>query len=135
MRLVRVPRLPDLPRSAVIALAAVVAVVGLNELLGRWSGAGGVTLCAVQRLTNRPCPGCGGTRAVVALLSGDIGAALQLNPLVCVLAAVAVALLVLRLGFGRALRLGLTPRDRVFALAGLLLAVAANWAYLLTRPA
>ena len=37
-------------------------------------------LCAFKHLTGVPCPLCGGTRACAALAQGDVAAALQLNP-------------------------------------------------------
>ncbi|HSQ65080.1 MAG TPA: DUF2752 domain-containing protein [Polyangiaceae bacterium] len=40
----------------------------------------GVFQCPVARLTHHPCPGCGSTRAVRALLSLDFGAAFRFNP-------------------------------------------------------
>jgi len=38
-------------------------------------------LCAFKNLTGLPCPLCGGTRAAHALLNGDFGRAVYLNPL------------------------------------------------------
>jgi len=37
-------------------------------------------LCAFRHLTGVPCPLCGGTRVCAALAQGDVAAALQLNP-------------------------------------------------------
>lgn len=39
-----------------------------------------VPLCAFKHLTGVPCPLCGGTRVCAALAQGDVSAALQLNP-------------------------------------------------------
>lgn len=39
-----------------------------------------VPLCAFKHLTGVPCPLCGGTRVCAALAQGDVAAALQLNP-------------------------------------------------------
>lgn len=41
----------------------------------------GSTLCPVAALTGTPCPGCGMTRAVVALARGDLSAAWRWHPL------------------------------------------------------
>jgi hypothetical protein len=50
------------------------------------------TLCLFRGLTGIPCPGCGLTRAAIALLRGDWAAALLLHPLALVLAFEAGAL-------------------------------------------
>lgn len=39
-----------------------------------------VPLCAFKHLTGVPCPLCGGTRVCAALAQGDVATALQLNP-------------------------------------------------------
>lgn len=41
----------------------------------------GSTLCPVAALTGTACPGCGMTRAVVALARGDLSAAWRWHPL------------------------------------------------------
>ena len=65
-------------------------------------------LCPTAFFLGVPCPGCGLTRATLALLSGDVHAAMRLHPLVFVLAPL----------FGGALGAGLIdyvrgPRVRV----------------------
>ena len=44
--------------------------------------------CAILRLTGRPCPGCGATRALLAILHGDVVAAFHFNPLCTLLGGV-----------------------------------------------
>lgn len=46
--------------------------------------------CPFHALTGLQCPGCGGTRALHALLHGDVGAAVRFNPLLFVVMAAAV---------------------------------------------
>jgi len=43
--------------------------------------ASGSVPCAFARLTHLPCPGCGSTRAMVALARGDLAGVLRSNPL------------------------------------------------------
>lgn len=46
--------------------------------------------CPVRALTGVPCPGCGMTRALLALGRGDVGEALALHPLSPLIAAEAM---------------------------------------------
>lgn len=91
--------------------------------------------CPMREVTGVPCPTCGTTRAAVALLDGDIGAALLANPLAAV-AAVAFVL-------GGALAavwawsggpLPELPRRLSPALrAGIVAALIANWAWVIAH--
>lgn len=57
--------------GGIVLLCAVAAVMYLLQ-----------TGCLIQRLTGIPCPGCGMTRAVLALLRGDFAGALRLHGMV-----------------------------------------------------
>jgi hypothetical protein len=50
----------------------------------------GFVTCPIRATTGVPCPGCGLTRATMALLSGDLAEALHWHPLVFVLAPILV---------------------------------------------
>jgi hypothetical protein len=90
------------------------------------------TVCLFHAVTHLPCVFCGGTRALVALASGEPGDAFLLNPLVTG----AAVLLVLLPPVGllpageRALRAGRRVLLRPRVLATLL---GIQWAGLLTR--
>ena len=70
--------------------------------------------CAIHRLTGYYCPGCGGTRAVRALLQGHILASLYYHPIVVYTAVLGgwfmLSQTIQRLSFGK-LRIGLHYRD------------------------
>ena len=64
------------------------AVLGLIAVkLGALQMLGGIPPCALHRLTGYYCPGCGGTRAVVALFHGKILTSLYYHPIVVYTAA------------------------------------------------
>jgi hypothetical protein len=46
----------------------------------------GLDVCLTKRLTGIPCPSCGSTRSVIALIEGDLTAPFRLNPLGYVIA-------------------------------------------------
>lgn len=83
--------------------------------------------CPIHALTGTLCPGCGGTRALHALLHGRIYAALAFNPIVTLAAAPALALAIMqclsmwRRGSFQSVRV---PRSLCYALAVM---VAAFW--------
>jgi hypothetical protein len=114
--------------SAVGLAAAVLAVAG-GPVVG-FLPVG----CAFRAITGMPCPTCGATRAVLALLQGEWYAALRFNPLLTVTLIGWLAWLPYGLATGarrgRRLRVALSSRDctslRVFALG----AIAVNWAFL-----
>jgi energy-converting hydrogenase Eha subunit C len=91
--------------------------------------------CPFKELTGLPCLSCGSTRTALALLRGDVGTALQANPLAAVLgiALVAGGMLaplwaVLRLPVPDALPAA-TPGRRAAAVAFLL----AAWGWQIAR--
>jgi hypothetical protein len=52
----------------------------------------GIPVCPQALLTRMPCPGCGMTRALAALVSGDLHTALTWNPISIVVWPVALPL-------------------------------------------
>ena len=92
--------------------------------------------CPFKLVTGLPCASCGATRALQALLLGDVPGALAVNPLFALVyiggAAWAVyGLTVTALGLRR-VRISMTKRGLSLTLAvALPAAVIANWAYLI----
>ncbi len=123
-------RLGAVPWWAVAVVLGWLVLVGLGEALEASSGVD-VPSCAFRLLTGVPCPTCGATRAVLAAGQTRFLAALLYNPLLTVAAVAGLGWLVLRLGFGRTIRLDLAPRARAIvwiAVGGL---IAVNWAYVI----
>jgi hypothetical protein len=92
------------------------------------------TACYFKALTGWACMSCGATRALGRLFALDVAGALAMNPLatVGVLALVPWALADLALmPRGRALSVSLAPGPARIARAAFVLALAANWGYLL----
>ena len=77
--------------------------------------------CPVQHFTGVPCPGCGLSRAVYALLSLDFAVAFRYHPMVYVLPPVVLYVL-----FGKKPLLGSKTRERAL-LWGVMTLWAAVW--------
>ena len=77
--------------------------------------------CPVQHFTGVPCPGCGLSRALFALLRLDFAAAFRYHPMIYVLPPVALYTL-----FGKKPLLGSQTRERVL-LWGTMVLWAAVW--------
>ena len=50
------------------------------------------SFCMIKRITNIPCPSCGSTRSVSAVLHGDFAGAIYWNPLGLVVLAIMIVL-------------------------------------------
>jgi uncharacterized protein DUF2752 len=125
--------IPILLVLGVCALAAATAARALSALAE--SGHPFPFHCPFRMLTSLPCPACGGTRALAALALGNLRQSLAFNPLVSLgtlgILAAAGASLARRLAGGPAIRLLLSPRDHRLLRIFSLLAIGANWSYLL----
>lgn len=93
--------------------------------------------CPSKGLLGIPCATCGMTHAFVALARGDLAGALEASPLGAALAAAAwgyAALDLLRVAAGRPFP-AIPPRLLRAATAAGVVALLANWAWLLARHA
>lgn len=84
-----------------LVLAVMAALAMLTAVTLGWN-------CPVQHFTGVPCPGCGLSRAAMALLRLDFDAAFRYHPMVFVLPPV-----VLYAPFGKKPLLGSKTRERV----------------------
>ena len=83
----------DSRRLPIVIAAACAAAAGMFVLYRfEPTSAGFYPPCLFRALTGLDCPGCGGTRALHALLHGRIGAAVRFNPMLFLYAPI--------LGFG-----------------------------------
>ena len=89
--------------------------------------------CPFHALVGIPCLTCGGTRTFLALARFDVGAAFSWNPLAAVAGVLFVAGGVVALLAALAGREVRTPRSTPLLRAALILALAANWAFLLVQ--
>jgi hypothetical protein len=117
--------------------AEVFAAIGfLSYLVARFVPVLSVPyVCPVRALAGIPCATCGMTRAFVSLAHGDPGAALAASPLGTLAAAAAWAFAVAALARAAlgAPWPGLPARAARAAVAVGLLALLANWAWLVVR--
>lgn len=82
------------PRLPAIALAgAALAIAGILSEFDPYSASAVLPPCFFHALTDFYCPGCGTTRALHALLHGNLTLAMQMNPM----AVIALALIPLML--------------------------------------
>jgi len=92
-----------------------------------------VSFCYVKTLSGVPCPTCGSTRALGRLIAADLPGAFAMNPLATV-AAVALVLWgaaeLALLPRGRALGLEIRPPLGSWLRIAAILAIVANWLYL-----
>jgi hypothetical protein len=79
------------PRGRLIAFSL---LAGTLKLIGPQRLEGGPGLCLIRAVTGRPCPACGMTRAMAALLQGRVKTAARYNLLVFPAGAVAAALII-----------------------------------------
>jgi len=114
--------------GVVLTSAAIVAATWLWLDLPRM-------VCPLRKLAGLPCPTCGSTRMVEAMLRGDFAVAFTANPLVfLVLASAAIwsiASTLRRVFAWPAPQLVCTRRDLLWIRVVAMLAVLSGWAYVI----
>jgi hypothetical protein len=96
-------------------------------------------LCPLRKYTGIPCFTCGSTRAVLALISGDLKTAFLTQPLIisllCCIAPIALFNLCTALLHKRLFMVSLSRMEKVFFCLVLVAATLLNWIYLLSTNA
>jgi len=93
----------------------------------------GHSVCWFKEATRLPCPACGSSRAVFSLASGHAMEAFVSNPLLVTAGAAMMSWLLLRLVTRRRFGLQLSKGEQWAAWAAGVLALAANWAFLIRQ--
>jgi hypothetical protein len=106
-------------------------MVGAVELVDRHVARETPPACLFKLATGKPCPTCGTTRMVLAVIHGQWRQAVGHNPLMFGLLCLGIALLALRVVFSRRFVVIASPRSRRFAALAAVVAVLANWVYVL----
>ena len=79
-------------KQQLLALGLAVAVCVIYLFFGDMLGV--YVPCIFRKITHLYCPGCGITRMLAAILTGDFYQALRYNPLICILLPLAIVYLV-----------------------------------------
>jgi hypothetical protein len=132
LRRVPASRWPSIPRWVIALLVVYAAVIVAGAWLARRHGVDFV-LCQFKRVTGRPCPGCGSTRGVLALLEGRPLEAWLWNPLVMSALGALVLLATLRAATARRFELELDRPTRALAWTCGSALLVANWIWLWDR--
>lgn len=119
------------PRSVVYMMGSISLIGGLILLCQ----ACGIMLCPLRRYTGIPCFTCGSTRAVLALISGDLQTAFLTQPLIisllCCMAPIALFSLCTALLQKRLFLVSLSRTEKRVLFSVLTAATLLNWIYLL----
>jgi hypothetical protein len=94
-----------------------------------------VLLCPFREMTGMACPTCGATRALIALLKGDVMTAFRMNPVVAAATSglvpyLAYAVIAAAFGLPR-VRLRFSATDWVLCRATVVAVTLATWAFLI----
>ena len=123
-----------MPGWAVAIVAVWLTVVVTYALIEKPPALDGWS-CLFRKATGVPCAACGSTRAVFAAWRGDVAGAVAHNPMMSLGMVMLLTWLMIRVGFGRAVRLDLTSGQRAVAWVVVVGLAAVNWAYVIWRHA
>ena len=130
LRWVACPRIPKIPWILVAVMIGYSFYVLAGIELGIWLGHP-LETCAFHATTGLPCPGCGSTRAVLALLHGQPLTAFRFNPLIVGTGMLSMLYFLGRMLTGRRAQFQLSRVGFVAFLSLLATLVLANWIWLL----
>jgi len=90
-----------------------------------------VDLCLFKRITGYPCPTCGTTRGVLALLNGEFIKAWLYNPMVFSIGLIVSLDLLFKFIFKRKIKISLSKNEKkIVWIAGILIFFI-NWIYII----
>ncbi len=130
IEIIWVSRRPPWPMWAVLLALLWLGLGGTTILLAEFLGRP-VQLCLFKRLTGIACPTCGFTRGALNLLQGRIVEAWLYNPLLYSTLALFAGFVLLRLVFGRAIRIDMSRTERMIVWILAFVLFIANWAYVI----
>ena len=117
------------------ALLWLIPLAGLFTLLIQWLFRQlfgfSMPVCFFKYFTGHPCVICGGTRATMALMRGDVIKALQWNPLFTIALVVVMTVLLIELASQRRFVIKFkSKKEKIVIYAITILVIMANWVYL-----
>ena len=105
-------------------LSALLGAAVFSRLVGKE-----LSICIFRNVTGYPCPSCGSTRGMIAILQGHIWQGLCLNPVFIPAFLLVLAWLGMRFLLGMQARLLMTRREKWLLIAAGSLLTVAQWLY------
>lgn len=129
-------------RNRLYLITGIVCFFAILWLLIDYFSLAEITVCPVKLVSGYPCPSCGTTRSIQALMHGHIGEAFMINPFGIISVAIIIGVLIL-------LMLDLTTKKDYYyktyrkielylqkhkiVSAGLIILVIINWAWNISK--
>ena len=130
IEIVHISRRPPWPLWAVLLVFVWLGFGTLAILLGAYLNRP-VQLCLLKHLTGFACPTCGFTRGALSLMHGQLVKAWLCNPLLYSVLGLFFFDAVVRVIFGRDVRISLKSTERSIAWILALILFLVNWAYVI----